>query len=354
MGKTTAFCAFLLTLLVFPPFGTAQESFELRVFLNFDSGTNIFDLDWSFDSTLLAFVDRNDIVSIVDVKTVSGGSPLSRVEDEIYVLKAVAWRTNHYQLLIANNLTKIWNYSENKWLDDFEVPSAIKFEAYTTEGNVDWRPDGSQFSILLRGCEEGTPYRPGARVEVWDVTSSTFFQIAGCVWTPPFIAKWNPQGTQLAITGFAVFDEEGFVKSEEIEIWNVDTRERLLAISGLKDPSGLDWSPDGDMIAFTTIIGVDQFLQVRDVTNGEIISQAKANLAVYVPLDWHPSENLIATGGQDGSVRIWDALTGSELIELPVHEDTVQDVSWSPDGSRLASAGRDGQLFIWNVLGLQN
>jgi WD40 repeat protein len=103
------------------------------------------------------------------------------------------------------------------------------------------------------------------------------------------------------------------------------------------------------MIAFTTDIGINQFMQIRDVTDGEIVSQTEANLGVYVPLDWHPSENIIATGGQDGSVRIWDALDSSEIIELPVHEDTVNDIGWSPDGSMLASLGRDGRVFIWRA-----
>jgi len=350
LRKIRVFYASFFILLTGSFIGIGQEqSPELPIVFQLDTATNIMDLAWNFDSTLLAIVDRDDTVLFINIETGKNNLRLSTTTDEIYVIQSIAWSTIRNHLLIANNQTKIWDYTEGGWLDSFEFPSAIEFEEYTTEGNVDWHPDGNRFAILLRECEERNPYRPGARVEIWNTVTSSSFQIADCVWTDSNAVKWNPQGTQLAVSGFAIFDHEGFVEDEEIEIWDVDTRERVLTISDLKDPSGLAWSPDGEMIAFTTVIGITQFIQVRDVTDGEIVTQTEVNLGVYVPLAWHPSENLIATGGQDGSVRIWDASDGSELIELPVHEDTVNDVGWSPDGSMLASVGRDGRLFVWRT-----
>ena len=329
--------------------GTAQKlSPAPPIVLQLETEISLRDLDWNFDSTLLAFVDADQDVTIINIQTGELDLRLKQVEGGRLAARNVAWSSTTNHLLIVNNVTKLWNYDESTLVDGFDFPAAIT-EDYTPVGNVDWHPTVNRFAILLRECEEGTPYRPGARVEIWDISTSTFTQIAGCVSRGYGLVKWNPQGTELAINGFQVFNNEAFVESEEIEIWNVDTRERNLTIPDLKNPSGLAWSPAGNMIAFTTLIGVNQFIQVRDANNGEIISQMEVVLGVNVPLDWHPSGNFIVTGGQDGIVRIWNALTGLQLIELPVHEDTVNDVSWSPDGNMLASVGRDGRLFIWSL-----
>jgi WD40 repeat protein len=45
-----------------------------------------------------------------------------------------------------------------------------------------------------------------------------------------------------------------------------------------------------------------------------------------------------------GTVRVWDAVTGKELLTLQAHKNGVKAVAFSPDGRRLASAGGDRLL----------
>jgi len=58
------------------------------------------------------------------------------------------------------------------------------------------------------------------------------------------------------------------------------------------------------------------------------------------------ASNLIATGSVDGSVRTWDAETGSALRGLDVLEP-VESVALSPDGRTLLSAGN--HVKLWDV-----
>jgi WD40 repeat protein len=57
----------------------------------------------------------------------------------------------------------------------------------------------------------------------------------------------------------------------------------------------------------------------------------------------------IATASTDGTARIWEAATGSELHRLIGHSSTVVSVAFTPDGSRLATVGRDGTARLWDA-----
>jgi len=69
-------------------------------------------------------------------------------------------------------------------------------------------------------------------------------------------------------------------------------------------------------------------------------------------LSWSPDGRLLASGGGDGKVKIWDAMTW-ELT--PYSRDmglSQTGVAWDADGKRLAGcswAGADSTVWIWNV-----
>src|SRR5262249_60789120 len=58
---------------------------------------------------------------------------------------------------------------------------------------------------------------------------------------------------------------------------------------------------------------------------------------------------LLATGGGDGAIDLWDAATGKRLRKVPGHGKAIQAVTFSPDGSRLASGSTDGTVRLWQV-----
>jgi len=60
-----------------------------------------------------------------------------------------------------------------------------------------------------------------------------------------------------------------------------------------------------------------------------------------------PDDRRIATASHDGTVKIWDARSGQEVLTLRGHEGAVQSVAFSPDGSLLASADTEGTVIIW-------
>lgn len=61
---------------------------------------------------------------------------------------------------------------------------------------------------------------------------------------------------------------------------------------------------------------------------------------------------LLASGGQDVSLRLWDAAQGTQLGVYYRHASFVKDVAFSPEaqnGARLASSSWDYTVVLWNV-----
>lgn len=63
------------------------------------------------------------------------------------------------------------------------------------------------------------------------------------------------------------------------------------------------------------------------------------------------TDGRLATGGTDGTVRLWDAASGEAIAILTGHRSKVLCCDWSNSCDRLASSGSDGTAFVWDVQG---
>jgi WD40 repeat protein len=69
---------------------------------------------------------------------------------------------------------------------------------------------------------------------------------------------------------------------------------------------------------------------------------------------YSPDSRRLASAGADGTVKVWDAQTGEDLLTLTGHSLPGRTVSvgavvFSPDGSRLASAATDQTVKVWDA-----
>jgi WD40 repeat protein/DNA-binding SARP family transcriptional activator len=318
----------------------------------------------------------------------------------------IAFSPDGSRLIVANmdRVPKVWDLSSRTALLALEGHTGICKAA-------DYSPDGRH---LATGGDD-------ASVRVWD--ASTGEQLLSLQGHTDFIwdVVFSPDGARLLSVG-----NEG-----TLNIWDVASGGNLLSIS---DETGgnlraADWLPDGSSVAAG---GYDGIARIWDATTGRkllsLAGHASTLLSTAIHPEGHtlatgsltlktwdlgPSRELrcfgepgtgggwfvayrtdgreLATGGTDGTIRLWDPSDGTLLRELTAdqpyqwssvayspdstrlaagsfegvwglwhlasgqasisegHDDTVAYVNFSPDGTRLATSSFDGTVKIWDV-----
>jgi WD40 repeat protein len=82
----------------------------------------------------------------------------------------------------------------------------------------------------------------------------------------------------------------------------------------------------------------DKVVHLGEVAAGTVVRTFEGHTAPGVHgVAFSPDEALIASGGDDGTLRIWDARTGQELRQCKGITDRVRCLTFSPDGKQIAS-----------------
>jgi WD40 repeat protein len=72
--------------------------------------------------------------------------------------------------------------------------------------------------------------------------------------------------------------------------------------------------------------------------------------AVLISMGLSASGDLVACGGEDGAVVLWDLATGKLRRRMMAGRAPVWSVAFSPDGRLLAAAGEDGIVRLWDTV----
>jgi COMPASS component SWD3 len=64
---------------------------------------------------------------------------------------------------------------------------------------------------------------------------------------------------------------------------------------------------------------------------------------------YSPRGNLLASGGTDEKLVVWDTRTGKSVRHIPAHSGPISSVNFSPDGTVIVTGSYDGLVRLWDV-----
>jgi WD40 repeat protein len=190
-------------------------------------------------------------------------------------------------------------------------------------------PDGA---TLATGHEDGT-------VKLWDAhTGQPRGSLTGHEGRVNALA-FAPCRRRLASAG-----ADGTVR-----LWDPDTGREQAVLDGHDGPVlCLAFSPDGRGLASG---GADTSVRLWDADEGTFRRSLKGHDREVACLAWCPySGTTVASGGLDGLVRLWDLKFGSYRATLSGHAGGVTALAYAPDGELLLSGGEDWSVRLWNAV----
>jgi eukaryotic-like serine/threonine-protein kinase len=168
---------------------------------------------------------------------------------------------------------------------------------------------------------------------------------------------WSPDGKHIASGG----------ADGTVQVWSATIGQTSLTYSGHSaSVYAVSWSPDSKQIASG---GADGTVQVWDTATGRTLFTYRGHSGAVNSVAWQKGPLLpagieahIASGGADATVQVWSfgmvgdtkdlqamALQG-ELLIYRGHSGPVTSVTWAPDGQRIASGSEDGTVQVWQAM----
>ena len=281
---------------------------------------------WSAGEQMLAVASISG--EIVFFTPDSEKSEIRHGSTHAFGISSLSWHPRYPLLASSGQDGQIKIWSEGKLCSQVETrDSWIEKVAWSPDGQWLAAAAGRQIHLWeLRGvCGELEPCL------VSPEHANTLSDIVWRPWQPP-----SPGPPEVAAACYS-----------QISFWqpNANDPTRLLTWQGT--PLALAWSPDG---RYFVCGEQDATLHLWMLPSEEELAMSGYPEKIREVV-WDSTSRLLASSGGI-SITIWDfggqGPEGSEPMDLEAHLDSITALAFQEDGSLLASGGREGMIAVWN------
>ena len=287
----------------------------------------VYHVDFSPDGRTLATAGQDGTARLWDVATRKPGAILKGHTDEV---NWVVWSPDGRTLATASDDRSIRIWDARDGSPRGEVGRHDR-EAVA----VLFTPDGR--SLISGGRDK--------RISRWDVATRR----ETARWESPvgdieWLARGH-QGTSLLTAGHYAFAYQMDWTNGRILNW-LDGSYGSSTGASPRINAG-EVSGDGRLVAVTSALGGR--VTLLDTDGRQLAVLVGHRDGVYA-VAFAPGDRMLVTGGEDGTIRLWDVPSGTPRDLLSGHTNRVWSVAFSLNGRMFASASRDGTVKLWDTL----
>lgn len=237
------------------------------------------------------------------------------------VVTTVAMSPDHALLATAgdDHVVRLWNATNSTAVNELV-------------GHRDWvraavfSPDGQQ---LATAGDDHT-------VRLWNPSQNKQVRTFGDHPLTVYTLAFSSDGNWLAAAGFdrrvSVYDVRRGARARTLDTPSADIR-------------SVAFSPDNSRLA---AVGRDGKLRIWQMSDGKLIRQVDAAKQRLRAVSWSPDGNSIATAGEGPEISVWEVATGSPAQIIYARPDQVMSLTFCGPGL-LASGGTQNMVRVWDV-----
>jgi WD40 repeat protein/predicted Ser/Thr protein kinase len=322
-----------------------------------------------------ALVVGNPILRRSRVWDLAAGTPLG--EPPAYKGKVRALAVSPDGRLVATctaeNDAKVWDLAGGKPVPELlPHPHRVEGVAFSADGRTlaTWCPDGLRFWDVAAGKVVGQ-YRPAEQDRHVYLplafspngrllaTTTAAHQRDGSLNSTTssfYLVVWDVAAARIVWSGSqddgflsAAFSADGGTlltlgQRRTVRLWDAATGEpRGDPIDHQDFPEAVAFGPEDSVLA----VSPDGTLRAWAIE-----SPREARLRHERPVTsatFDPSGRVVLTQAEDGTCRLWDAVTGADLPEPPWPQGDVRSAILAPDGRTAATVHKDGAARLWDL-----
>ncbi len=151
---------------------------------------------------------------------------------------------------------------------------------------------------------------------------------------------YSPDGRTVAT---ASRDASGHGK---LVLWDVASSKARIWLEQPFGVRSVAFSPDGGMLAAG---GWDNVVRIYEAHTAKLIATLNGHTGLVNSLAFSPDGKTVASAGLDKMVILWDVAMEAVSRRLVGHQDEVLCVAYFADGKSLATGGKDATVRVWDV-----